>query len=150
MNEGTRLNIPYGDINRTTIDGHICKSIARQLNIDKQSQIPLVVTIELVDVFFAVASELAILKEKIERRESGGPGSDLPAPGSATLGADKISQLTVEVRSLRRRVSEVQDEADELRRAKQDLETRIKGIENERDAAVKQSSQVLGWYLGCG
>lgn len=108
------------------------------------------VTIELVDVFFAVASELAILKEKIERRESGGPGSDLPAPGSATLGADKISQLTVEVRSLRRRVSEVQDEADELRRAKQDLETRIKGIENERDAAVKQSSQVLGWYLGCG
>ena len=115
------------------------------MNIDKQSQIPLVVTIELVDVFFAVASELAILKEKIERRESGGPGSDLPAPGSATLGADKISQLTVEVRSLRRRVSEVQDEADELRRAKQDLETRIKGIENERDAAVKQSSQVLGW-----
>ena len=105
------------------------------------------VTIEVVDVFFAVASELAILKEKIERRESGGPGSDLPAPGSATLGADKISQLTVEVRSLRRRVSEVQDEADELRRAKQELETRIRGIENERDAAVKQSSQVLGWYL---
>lgn len=108
------------------------------------------VTIQLVDVFFAVASELAILKEKIERRESGGPGPDLPAPGSATLGADKISQLTVEVRSLRRRVSEVQDEADELRRAKQELETRIRGIENERDAAVKQSSQVLGWYLGCG
>ena len=105
------------------------------------------VTIEVVDVFFAVASELAILKEKIERRESGGPGPDLPAPGSATLGADKISQLTVEVRSLRRRVSEVQDEADELRRAKQELETRIRGIENERDAAVKQSSQVLGWYL---
>lgn len=98
--------------------------------------------------FFVVASELAILKEKVERRESGEPGSDFPAPGSATLGADKISQLTVEVRSLRRRVSEVQDEADELRRAKQDLETRIRGIEIERDAAVKQSSQVLGLYQG--
>lgn len=91
-----------------------------------------------------VASELANLKEKIERRESGGLGPDLPAPGSATLGADKISQLTAEMRSLRRRVTEVQDEADELRRAKQELETRIRGVENERDVAVKQSSQVLG------
>jgi len=95
-------------------------------------------------LFFLVASELANLKEKIERRESGRLGPDLPAPGSATLGADKISQLTVEMRSLRRRVTEVQDEADELRRAKQELETRIRGVENERDVAVKQSSQVLG------
>jgi len=94
--------------------------------------------------FLLVASELANLKEKIERRESGGLGPDLPAPGSATLGADKISQLTAEMRSLRRRVTEVQDEADELRRAKQELETRIRGVENERDVAVKQSSQVLG------
>ena len=94
--------------------------------------------------FFLVASELANLKEKIERRESGGLGPDLPAPGSATLGADKISQLTAEMRSLRKRVTEVQDEADELRRAKQELETRIRGVENERDVAVKQSSQVLG------
>lgn len=84
------------------------------------------------------------MKEKIERRESGGPGPDLSAPGSATLGADKISQLTAEMRSLRRRVTEVQDEADELRKAKQELEIRVRGVENERDAAVKQSSQVLG------
>ncbi|KAL9968762.1 hypothetical protein ACROYT_G020883 [Oculina patagonica] len=91
-----------------------------------------------------LASELANLKENIERRESGGPRPELSGPGSAALGADKISQLTAEMRSLRRRVSEVQDEADELRRAKQELETRVRGVENERDAAVKQNSQVLG------
>ena len=90
-----------------------------------------------------LASELANLKEKIERRESG----DLPAPGSATLGADKISQLTAEMRTLRRKVSEVQEEAEGLRRAKHELEDRIRGVEGERDAAMKQSSQVLGKYV---
>ena len=92
------------------------------------------------------ASELANLKENIERRESGGPGADFPAPGSATLGADKIAQLTAEMRTLRRRVSEVQEEAEGLRRAKHELEARIRAVEGERDEAVKQSSQVLGKY----
>ena len=92
------------------------------------------------------ASELANLKEKVERRESGGAGADLPAPGSAALGADKISQLTAEMRTLRRRVSEVQEEAEGLRRAKHELEARITRVEGERDAAVEQNSQVLGKY----
>ena len=96
--------------------------------------------------FDFAASELANLKENIERRESGGPGADFPAPGSATLGADKIAQLTAEMRTLRRRVSEVQEEAEGLRRAKHELEARIRAVEGERDEAVKQSSQVLGEY----
>ena len=89
---------------------------------------------------FCSASELANLKEKVERRESG----DISAPGSASLGADKISQLTAEMRTLRRRVNDVQEEAEGLRRAKGELEDRIRGVEGERDAAVKQSSQVVG------
>ena len=76
----------------------------------------------------------------MERRESG----DIPAPGSASLGADKISQLTAEMSTLRRGVNDVQEEAEGLRRAKSELEDRIRGVEGERDAAVKQSSQVVG------
>lgn len=92
-----------------------------------------------------LASELANLKERVDRRESEGPGTDLPAPGSATLGADKISQLTSEMRILRRRVSEVQEEADGLRRAKYDLEARVRAVEGERDEAVRKNSQVEGF-----
>ena len=94
--------------------------------------------------FLFIASELANLKDRVDRREREGPGTDLPAPGSAALGADKISQLTSEMRILRRRVSEVQEEADGLRRAKYDLEARIRAVEGERDEAVRKNSQVEG------
>ena len=87
---------------------------------------------------FCSASELANLKEKVERRESG----DIPAPGSASLGADKISQLTAEMRTLRRRVNDVQEEAEGLRRAKSELEDRIRGVEGGTrcSSETKQSS----------
>lgn len=74
--------------------------------------------------------------------------SDLLIPGSATLGAEKISQLTADMRTLRRRVSEVQEEAEGLRRAKHELEARIQAVQGERDEAVKQNSQVMGkWKI---
>jgi len=91
-----------------------------------------------------LASELANLKEKTERRESEGPGTDLPTPWSAALGADKINQLTSEMRILRRRVSEVQEEAEGLRRAKYDLEARIRAVEGERDEVARQNSRLMG------
>lgn len=91
-----------------------------------------------------LASELANLKEKTERRESEGPGTDLPTLGSAALGADKINQLTSEMRILRRRVSEVQEEAEGLRRAKYDLEARIRAVEGERDEVARQNSRLMG------
>ena len=43
-------------------------------------------------------------------------------------------------------MSEVQEEAEGLRRAKHELEARIRRVEGERDAAVEQNSQVLGKY----
>ena len=87
---------------------------------------------------------MANLKEKTERRESEGPGTDLPTPWSAALGADKINQLTSEMRILRRRVSEVQEEAEGLRRAKYDLEARIRAVEGERDEVARQNSRLMG------
>ncbi|XP_015759116.1 PREDICTED: centrosomal protein of 162 kDa-like [Acropora digitifera] len=91
-----------------------------------------------------LASELANLKEKTERRESEGPSTDLPTPGSAALGADKINQLTSEMRILRRRVSEVKEEAEGLRRAKYDLEARIRAVEGERDEVARQNTRLMG------
>ena len=92
-------------------------------------------------LFSPQASELANLKEMMERRQSTEIGDDFAVPGSAPLGADKISQLTREMTTLRKRVAEVEGEAEDLRRTKQETEIRLRGVETERDAALKQSNQ---------
>ena len=41
-------------------------------------------------------------------------------------------------------MSEVQEEAEGLRRAKHELEDRIRGVEGERDAAMKTKQSSIG------
>ena len=43
----------------------------------------------------------------------------------------------------------MQEEAEGLRRAKHGLEARVRAVEGERDAAVKQSSQVSSKFEIC-
>ena len=88
------------------------------------------------------------MREKQERRESGGYVSNLINPGSAMLGAERITQLQSQVEFLKRRETELTKELDEQSGGKLNWQHRLRELERERDNALKRADVALGTFFG--
>ena len=92
--------------------------------------------------FLFSASEVAALKEKLERKEG-----TFEISGTAALGAERIHQLHAQVKILKTNEQELKKEMDTLENAKRKLEKEVKNLERERDEAVRRADEALGKFL---
>ena len=92
--------------------------------------------------FLFSASEVAALKEKLERKEG-----TFEISGTAALGAERIHQLHAQVKILKTNEQELKKEMDTLENENKKLEREMKNLERERDKAVQRADEALGRFL---
>ncbi|XP_028411147.1 centrosomal protein of 162 kDa-like isoform X2 [Dendronephthya gigantea] len=86
-----------------------------------------------------LASEVAVLKEKLERKEG-----TFELSGTAAMGAERIHQLHSQLKILRTNEQEMKKEMDTLESDKRRLEKDLKKLEREKDEAVQRVDQAIG------
>lgn len=90
-------------------------------------------------MFLSPATEVAALKEKLERK-----GGIFEAAGAASLGAERIHQLHSQVQLLKSNEKEMRKEIDDLENERRELQKKVKNLERERDTSVQRTNELLG------
>lgn len=93
--------------------------------------------------FIFPATDVANLREKLERFEGGSGSKALGHPGGASLGAERINTLQHQLQTVRKQDSELRKELEDVKHANIQLQAKVTALEYENDKALERTSVAL-------